>query len=240
MADADGGTLYVVGTPIGNLGDISARATEVLRGVEVIAAEDTRQTRKLLDRYEIQVPLVSHHKFNEAAREGDWLARLEAGASMALVSDAGMPGVADPGERLIRACRERGIRVEVIPGPSAVLHALVASGFPVVPFTFGGFLPVKSGGRRKVVEAAAEAGHTHVFFESPHRILKTLEVCREVMPERLICVARELTKKFEETPVGTAEELIAYFQKGVIKGEITLVIRSLEKARDRRRSGPIL
>lgn len=218
------GKLVVVGTPIGNLGDISARALEALRSADWIGAEDTRVTRKLLDRYEISVPLLSHHKFNEARRQGDWLEKLHQGQVVALVSDAGMPGVADPGQRLVRACREEGIDVEVIPGPSAVLHALVASGFPTLPFSFHGFLPVKSGGRRRDLEMARDAGHTVIFFESPHRLMKTLDVCLELMPERLLCVARELTKKFEETRVGPPEDLIAHFGAKTIKGEITLVI----------------
>jgi 16S rRNA (cytidine1402-2'-O)-methyltransferase len=222
------GKLVVVGTPIGNLGDISARALEALRSANWIAAEDTRVTRKLLDRYEISVPLLSHHKFNEASRQQEWLDKMRQGQIVALVSDAGMPGVADPGERLVQACRREGVAVEVIPGPSAVLHALVASGFPALPFSFHGFLPVKSGGRRRDLEMARDAGHTVIFFESPYRLMKTLEGCREIMPERLLCVARELTKKFEETRVGTPEELIEHFGAKKIKGEITLVISGKE------------
>ncbi|MEO0453279.1 MAG: 16S rRNA (cytidine(1402)-2'-O)-methyltransferase [Verrucomicrobiota bacterium] len=225
------GELKVVGTPIGNLEDLSYRAVRILSEADCIAAEDTRQTRKLLDRYEISTPLISHHKFNEAQREEVLIKRMMEGEVIALVSDAGMPGVADPGERLIRQCQQSGINVEVIPGPCAVIHALVASGFPALPFAFYGFLPVKSGGRRKAIEEAAQRPHTSLYFESPHRLMKTLEVIAEVMPERPICVGRELTKLYEESPQGRAGDLLDYFGKKTVKGEITLVISALDGKR---------
>ena len=216
--------LYVVGTPIGNLNDITLRALETLKSADVIAAEDTRHSGNLLRHFEIRKPLVSYHEHNEAMRTAELVERLAAGESVALITDAGMPGVSDPGARLIRACIERGLEYTIIPGVSAVLTALVGSGFSLEQFCFLGFLPVKSGGRERDLRAAAEREATSVFFESPYRINKTLAVCAEVMPERRLCVARELTKKFEEFRRGTAAELLAHYTAHPAKGEITLVI----------------
>jgi len=218
------GKLVVVGTPIGNLDDLSARALEALRMADCIAAEDTRHTGRLLARFDVKTPQVSCHKFNEASRLETILGRIRQGEVIALVSDAGMPGISDPGERVVARCREEGVEVEVIPGPCALIQALVASGFPSTPFYFGGFLPVKSGRRQKEVEASLERGCSSVYYESPHRLLKTLECFREIAPERQLCVGRELTKKFEEQPTGTAKELIEYFDRKKIRGEITLVV----------------
>jgi 16S rRNA (cytidine1402-2'-O)-methyltransferase len=214
----------VVGTPIGNLDDLSPRALEALRGADFIAAEDTRHTGRLLARFEIKTPQISHHKFNEASRLEGLIGRIRGGEVAALVSDAGMPGISDPGERVIARCREEGLPVEVIPGPCAVIHALVASGFPATPFYFGGFLPVKSGRRQKEVETALSRGCTVVYYESPHRLLRTLACFDELDPRRRLCVGRELTKKFEECPVGFPGELLDYFGEKKIKGEITLVV----------------
>lgn len=222
--DSMPGKLYIVGTPIGNLEDITLRAIRTLQEADLIAAEDTRHTGILLKHLNISKPQMSYHQFNEARRLEDLFARFERGESVALVSDAGMPGVSDPGGRLITACLEKQVPIEVIPGPSAVLHALVGSGLPMVPFYFGGFLPVKSGGRQKELEAAGERKCTSIYFESPHRILRTLEVCQTLWPERICCVARELTKKFEEIRTDTAQGLHAYFSKKPIKGEITFLI----------------
>ncbi|MFH1066287.1 MAG: 16S rRNA (cytidine(1402)-2'-O)-methyltransferase [bacterium] len=216
------GKLYVVGTPIGNLEDITLRALRVLKEADVIAAEDTRRTGLLLQHFNISKPQISLHRFNEARRGSELLERFERGENIALVSDAGMPGISDPGERLIRECLSKGVAVEVIPGPSAVLHALVASGFPAIPFYFGGFLPVKGGGRIKELTAAGERDCTSVYFESPHRLLRTLDACAALWPERLCCVARELTKKFEEVVVGRPAELKERFAKP--RGEITFLV----------------
>lgn len=218
------GKLYIVGTPIGNLEDISARALRVLREASIIAAEDTRHTGILLKHYEISVRQVSYHKFNEARRFDELISRLESGENVALVSDAGMPGVSDPGERIIKGCLEQGIPVEVIPGPSAVTHALVASGFSMTPFYFGGFFPVKSGGRARVVQEALERDCTSVYFESPHRILKTVAAFGEAGPDCKLCVARELTKKFEEVNIGSPQAIIERYGGAKVKGELCLVV----------------
>lgn len=216
--------LYVVGTPIGNLEDITLRALAVLKAVDLIAAEDTRHSGNLLRHFEIRKPLLSLHEHNEAMRTAELAERLAAGENVALITDAGMPGISDPGGRLIRACIERGLEFTIIPGVSAVLTALVGSGFAMEEFAYRGFLPPKSGGRERELRAAAERAETTVFFESPHKIAKTLAACAEIMPERQLCVARELTKKFEEYRRGTASELSAHYEARPAKGEITLVI----------------
>ena len=216
--------LYVIGTPIGNLNDITLRALEALKSADVIAAEDTRHSGHLLRHFEIRKPLVSYHEHNEAMRTQELSERLAGGENVALITDAGMPGVSDPGARLIRVCIERGLPYTIVPGVSAVLTALVGSGFDLDRFTYRGFLPVKSGGRERELRAAAEREETTVFFESPYRINKTLAACAEVMPDRQLCVARELTKKFEEFRKGTASKLLAHYEAHPAKGEITLVV----------------
>lgn len=222
--------LYVIGTPIGNLNDITLRALDVLKSVDLIAAEDTRHSGNLLRHFEIRKPLVSYHEHNEAMRTAELSERLAAGENIALITDAGMPGLSDPGARLIRACIERDLPYTIVPGASSILTALVGSGFPLDQFSYGGFLPVKSGGRERELRAAAERHETSVFFESPHRINKTLAACSQIMPERRLCVARELTKKFEEFRRGTAAELLAHYETRPAKGEITLVVSAVEKA----------
>lgn len=221
--------LYVVATPIGNLEDITLRALRVLKEVDLIAAEDTRHSGLLLQHFEIHKPLVSYHQFNEAKRTAEFIQELQAGKQIALVSDAGMPGVSDPGERLVRACVASGIAVEVVPGPSAVLQALVGAGFPMTPFHFGGFLPVKSGGRRRELAAAPARECTSIYFESPHRLVRALEDAVAEIPSATCCVARELTKKFEEFKRGTPAELLAYYQINKPRGEICFVIASQER-----------
>lgn len=216
--------LYVVATPIGNLADITLRALEVLKGVDLIAAEDTRHSLILLRHHGIEKPLVSYHEHNEARRTAELLLQLKAGKTVALISDAGMPGVSDPGHRLLRACIEEAIPYTLIPGPSAVLTALIGSGFPAERFLFAGFLPNKSGGRLREVMAAGQREETTLFFESPHRLLRTLELFREHFPERKLCVARELTKRFEEFRIGTGSELVAHYSAHPPKGEIVLVV----------------
>jgi 16S rRNA (cytidine1402-2'-O)-methyltransferase len=219
--------LYLVATPIGNLDDITLRALEVLKAVDVIAAEDTRHSGNLLRHFEIRKPLVSYHEHNEAMRSQELAERLAAGENVALITDAGMPGLSDPGARLIKRCIDQNIPFTVLPGASSILTALVGSGFSLEKFCYRGFLPVKSGQRERELRAAAESPETSVFFESPYRILKTLAACAELMPDRQLCVARELTKKFEEFRRGTAAELHVHYEAHPAKGEITLVIGGL-------------
>jgi 16S rRNA (cytidine1402-2'-O)-methyltransferase len=216
--------LYLVGTPIGNLGDITLRALDILRGVDLIAAEDTRHSGMLLAHFGIKKPLVSYHQHNEAMRTAQLVERLGAGENVALITDAGMPGLSDPGGRLIRKCLEQNLPFSVIPGPSAILTALVGSGFDLDRFCFRGFLPVKSGQRERELRLAAEREETSVYFESPYRLVKTLAACGKIMPERMLCVARELTKKFEEFRRGKAAELVAHYETKPAKGEITLTV----------------
>ena len=216
--------LYIVGTPIGNLDDITLRALATLKMVDLIAAEDTRHSANLLRHFEIRKPLVSYHEHNEAMRTDELVGRLKAGESVALITDAGMPGLSDPGARLIRRCIAENLPFTIVPGVSAITTALVGSGFAMEHFCYRGFLPVKSGQRARELTAAAEREETTIFFESPYRINKTLAACGVVMPERQLCVARELTKKFEEFRRGTASELLAHFESHPAKGEITLLI----------------
>jgi 16S rRNA (cytidine1402-2'-O)-methyltransferase len=218
------GRLYIVATPIGNLGDITLRARDCLAGVDTIACEDTRHSGVLLQHLGIRKPLLSIHEHNEASRSAQLIGELQTGRSAAYISDAGMPGVSDPGQRLVNACIRAGVTVEVIPGPSAVTTALIGSGFPADAFFFGGFLPVKSGQRERALTKALEREETTVFFESPHRIDGTLEMLARIAPESLICVARELTKKFEEFRRGSAAEVHAHYRAHPAKGEICLVI----------------
>ncbi len=216
--------LSIVPTPIGNRQDITLRAIETLRAADLVAAEDTRHSGMLLQHLGIKKPFVSLHGHNEASRCSDLADRIASGTRIALVTDAGMPGISDPGARLIRTCRVRGLPIEVLPGPSAVPTALVGSGFPCDRFFFGGFLPVKSGRRARELAAASSREETAVFFESPHRIEKTLAALLEICPARQVCVARELTKTHEEFLRGTPAELLAHFQTRPPKGEITLLI----------------
>lgn len=216
--------LSLVATPIGNLGDITLRALEALHAADLIACEDTRHSGHLLRHFGIHKPLVSYHEHNEARRTAELIERLAAGEHVALITDAGLPGISDPGHRLLRACQERGLPYTILPGASAVLTALLGSGFPAEAFYYGGFLPVKSGGRERDLLAAAAREVTSVFFESPHRLLKTLEVCARHFPERALCVARELTKQFEEFRRGPAPALLAHYSTQPVKGEIVFLI----------------
>jgi 16S rRNA (cytidine1402-2'-O)-methyltransferase len=220
--------LYLVATPIGNLGDITHRALETLREVDVIAAEDTRHSANLLRHFGLHKPLVSYHQHNEARRTAELIEELAAGRKIAVITDAGLPGISDPGARLLAACIARGLPYTVIPGPSAVLTALVGSGLGMERFTFAGFLPVKSGQRERELRAAAAREETTLFFESPYRLVKTLAACLELLPERKLCVARELTKQFEEFRKGTAGELLAHYTAHPPKGEIVLVVAGAE------------
>jgi 16S rRNA (cytidine1402-2'-O)-methyltransferase len=218
--------LYLVATPIGNLEDITLRAIRVLKQADLIACEDTRQTQKLLNHYGIATPTISYHEHNEAARAAELIEKLTQGARIAVVSDAGMPGISDPGFRLVSLAVERGVPVVAIPGATAFVSALVASGLPSEGFSFRGFLSPKSAARRRELEQARSSAQTEVFYEAPHRILATLEDLLAVLgPERRIVVARELTKIHEEFLRGTAAQVLDIVKgRGEVKGEIVLLI----------------
>jgi len=219
--------LYIVATPIGNLRDITLRALEILRAVDLVAAEDTRHSGVLLKHYDIHKPLISFHEHNEAMRTAQLIDRLARGEKIALITDAGMPCLSDPGARLIRECIKRELPFTIIPGPSSILTALLGSGFSMEKFCFRGFLSIKSGRRERELRAATEREETTIFFESPYRLTKTLKACIDIMPDRELCVARELTKKFEEFRRGTAAQLHAHYEARPPKGEIVLLISGL-------------
>jgi 16S rRNA (cytidine1402-2'-O)-methyltransferase len=219
--------LYVVATPIGNLGDMTMRALEILKDVDLVAAEDTRHSGILLKHYQIDKPLISYHQHNEAMRTAQLVERLATGQKIALITDAGIPGVSDPGARLIRECIKRELPLTIVPGPSSLLTALVGSGFSTEKFFFSGFLPIKSGRRERELRAAATRQETSIYFESPYRLTKTLKASIDVLQDRQLCVARELTKKFEEFRRGTAAELLAHYEAHPPKGEIVLLISAL-------------
>jgi len=218
------GTLYLVATPIGNLEDITLRALRTLRECDVVAAEDTRRTGLLLKHFGISKPLLSYFQFNEARRSEEILERLSRNEKVALVTDAGTPGISDPGERVVRAAVTAGFRVESVPGPSAVIAALTASGLPTDEFHFIGFLPHKSGQRRKRLAALKSVPGTLAIYESPFRIEKLLQELSEIMAERRVVVARELTKKFEEFLRGKPAELLETAKKRRLKGEFVVLI----------------
>lgn len=224
MSETPAGQIVFVATPIGNRDDITRRAVDTLAAADIIACEDTRHSRPLLEALGIHKPLVSLHEHNETRRAPELLERARAGGLVAVVSDAGMPGVSDPGYRLIQACLAGGVEFTVLPGPSAVLTALVGSGFATHAFYFGGFLPIKKGKRRGALGAALAAEHTSVFFESPHRLLSTLEILAELDPQARACVARELTKKFETYHRGSAAGLLDEFRARPARGELVLVL----------------
>src|SRR5262245_9908220 len=214
-------TLFVVATPIGNLADITERALETIRSVDLIACEDTRHTLKLLNHFGIQKPLVSYHDFNERQKADELAGRIQAGLRVALVSDAGTPAVSDPGYRLVRTCRERGLEVIAVPGPSAAVAALSASGLPSDEFLFVGFLPAKASARIEKLESIKESPVTSIVYEAPHRIHEMLDDVLKVFGDREVCVFRELTKIHEETVFGRLSEV-----KPRVKaiGEFTIVI----------------
>jgi 16S rRNA (cytidine1402-2'-O)-methyltransferase len=218
------GTLYLVATPIGNLEDITLRALRVLKECDVVAAEDTRRTGQLLKHFGLSKPMISYFQFNEARRSEEILERLQRGEKIALVTDAGSPGISDPGERVVRAARLAGLRVESVPGPCALVAALTASGLPTDEFHFIGFLPHKSGQRRKQLEALKAFEGTLVLYESPYRIEKLLGELSEVFAGRAVVLARELTKKFEEFLRGTPVELLELVRKRSLKGEFVVMI----------------
>jgi 16S rRNA (cytidine1402-2'-O)-methyltransferase len=216
--------LYLVPTPVGNLGDITLRAIEVLGTVDLILAEDTRKSRILLNHLEIRKPIASHHQHNEHRTVETLINQLRGGTTIALITDAGTPGISDPGFLLVRACIEAGVPVEALPGPTAFLPALVSSGIPCDRFVFEGFLPQKKGRQSRIAELSSEK-RTIVLYESPHRLGKTLEqLVGEFGPDRKASVSRELTKLHEETVRGTLGELLHHFTTGPVKGELVLVI----------------
>lgn len=220
--------LYLVPTPIGNLEDITLRALRVLKEVDVVLAEDTRTTGKLLQHFEIKADLKSYHIHNEHKTIATLIERMQQGETFALVSDAGTPGISDPGFLIARACIEDGIKVEVLPGANAFVPALLKSGLPCDSFVFDGFLPHKKGKKTKI-ESLKEEKRTTVFYESPHRLMKSLEMMKELLGEdRKISVSRELTKIYEETVNGTVAEVIAYYLEHPIKGEIVLVVEGVK------------
>jgi 16S rRNA (cytidine1402-2'-O)-methyltransferase len=222
------GTLYLVATPIGNLEDITLRALRVLKECDVVAAEDTRHSGQLLKHFGISKPLLSYFQFNEAKRSEEIIARLQRGEKVALVTDAGTPGISDPGERVVRAAIAAGRRVESVPGACALVAALTASGLPTEEFHFIGFLPHKSGQRRNQLEAMKAFTGTLALYESPYRIEKLLGELNEVFPARCVVLARELTKKFEEYLRGTPVELLALTKDRSLKGEFVVLVSPAE------------
>jgi 16S rRNA (cytidine1402-2'-O)-methyltransferase len=218
------GTLYLVATPIGNLEDITLRGLRVLRECDVVAAEDTRRSGQLLKHFSIAKPLLSYFQFNEARRSEEIIARLRRGEKVALVTDAGSPGISDPGERVVKAAIAAGLRVESVPGPSALVAALTASGLPTDEFHFVGFLPHKSGQRRNRLESLKTVAGTLVFYESPYRVEKLLGELNEVFPDREVVLARELTKKFEEYLRGRPAALLEIAKKRSLKGEFVVLV----------------
>ncbi len=224
--------LYLVATPIGNMGDITFRAVEILKSADYILCEDTRHSLPLLKRYEIQKPLKSLHKFNEASREAEVVQDLQAGLNVALISDAGTPGIADPGSRLVQRCLQEDLLVTSIPGPCAAIAALTASGLDSERFQFIGFLPRRSGELTALFKELLSYRGTSICYESPHRLSDTLKILAELNPNQYLVVARELTKKFEEFLRGSAAELLAKVEKSPLKGEIILLFPACETVQD--------
>ena len=217
--------LYIVGTPIGNLGDLSFRALDTLNEVDLIVAEDTRHTRRLTDRYEIKTHLQSCHKFNEVQRAEQIITRIQNGEAVAMVTDSGMPGISDPGSRVVARCRAAAVPITTVPGPAAVTTAVALSGYGEKGFIFAGFLPHKSGGRKRDLEKWKDADLAVVFYESPYRLLKLMnEIEQYLGAGRIVFVGRELTKKFEECTEGTPEEIRHRYENRTVKGECVVII----------------
>ena len=224
--------LYVVGTPIGNLSDLSSRAIHILSNVDLIACEDTRQTKKIMSKFQFTNKLISFNKHNSFNKIPKIINDLNSGKSIALVSDAGMPGICDPGEELIKESKKNGIKIICVPGPCAALTALVSSGLPTSKFTFEGFLPKKKTEREKLLLEISKNEKTSILFESPNRLKKLLNEIKEFCGgEREINVSRELTKKFEEHIGNNIDQVIKYFESKEVKGEITIVIKGLDKSK---------
>lgn len=223
------GKLYVVGTPIGNLGDLSPRAAETLANVDFIAAEDTRVTVKLLNHLGVKTPMVSYHEHNKASRHESIAARIEAGETCALVTDAGMPAVSDPGEDLVRYCRERGLEVESVPGPSALITALAISGMPSGRFCFEGFLTVNKPGRMAHLESVKNDTRTLIFYEAPHKLLGTLKDMLKVLGDRKIALCKELTKLHENCERTTLEAAVQKYSEQEPKGEFVIIVEGVSE-----------
>lgn len=218
------GKLYLCPTPIGNLGDISQRTLETLQAVDLIAAEDTRNTGLLLARYEIKAPLISYHQHNEKQRSQELIERMQQGAQIALVTDAGMPAISDPGQILVRRCHEAGVPVTALPGPCAFVTALALSGLDSRRFIFEGFLPVDKKERRQVLEDLRTSRRTMIFYEAPHRVKETLKIMAEVAGDRPAAAVRELTKRFEEIKLMKLSDLAAYYEENEPRGEYVLLV----------------
>lgn len=231
MTDARG-ILYLVPTPIGNLDDITKRALDLLNAVDIIACEDTRHSGTLLKNFGISKKLIAYHDFNESARSGQLATLLDEGKSVAVITDAGSPGISDPAYRVVRAAIESNIEIVPLPGPTALIPALTASGLPTDRFFFEGFLSHKSAARRKRLEELKDFPHTILFYESPHRIEKALTDMHQILGDRAACLAREISKKFEEFIRGTLSEIIADIQKRPRKGEMVVVVSGRPKKDD--------
>ena len=231
---AAAGTIYLVPTPIGNMGDITSRAVEVLSTVDLIACEDTRVSGNLLKKLSVSRKLVSYHEFNERRRAEQLVESVRTGTNIAVISDGGSPGISDPAYRIVRAAIESGLNVIALPGPCAIIPALTASGLPTDRFFFEGFLPQKEGARKNRLRQLSDFPHTLVIYESPHRVQKTLANALEVLGDREACLAREISKKFEQYVRGPISRIIAEFSDRSVKGEIVLIIAgaSKEKAQD--------
>lgn len=223
MATVQKGTLYVCATPIGNLGDITLRVVEVLREVDLIAAEDTRHSRKLMDHFGISTPLTSYHEHNEKGKAQELVKRLQRGEAIAVISDAGMPGISDPGKEVIQLCLDEGIPLDVLPGANAGLTALILSGMPNEHFLFHGFLPSHSNSRKKELVGYARLPFTQIFYEAPHRLVDTLEDLQEVFGDREAAVVREITKLHQKVHKGMLSQLLEEFRLNSPKGEICLL-----------------
>ncbi|MGI6565951.1 MAG: 16S rRNA (cytidine(1402)-2'-O)-methyltransferase [Firmicutes bacterium] len=224
------GELFICATPIGNLEDITLRALRVLREADLIAAEDTRRTRQLLTHFDIHTPLLSYHQHNAAGRIPELIRRLKSGESIAVVSDAGTPGISDPGQELIQAAIQEGLPVVPVPGPSAVITALVAAGFDTSAFVFGGFIPRGRREKREAMERVAREPRTTVLYEAPHRLRDTLRLCAELMPQRPMAVCREMTKVHEEIVRGNPAFLLEHFEENNPRGEFVLVFSAVDES----------
>jgi len=218
------GCLYLIPTPIGNLGDISARALEVLERVDLVACEDTRTSGRLLKHFGLKKKMISYHEFNERGRAGQLLELLKQGQSVGVITDAGSPGISDPAYRVVKTALENNIEIIALPGPTALIPALTASGLPTDRFFFEGFLPPKSGGRVRRLESIKDFEHTLVFYESPHRVQKSLQAMLEILGDRPACLAREISKKFEEFIRGNIGDILEQVTRRKIKGELVIIV----------------
>jgi 16S rRNA (cytidine1402-2'-O)-methyltransferase len=230
---ATAGKLYLVPTPIGNLGDVTSRALDVLRNADLVACEDTRVTGMLLKKFDLKKRLISYHNFNEAGRAEQLLSEMKAGKMVAVVTDAGSPGISDPAYRVVRAALNGGIEISALPGPTAMIPALTASGLPTDRFFFEGFLSNKGAARRRRLEQIKNFAHTLVFYESPHRVQKTLADMLEILGDRQACLAREISKKFEQFLRGSIREILDGTVRAPVKGEIVLVVAGQPTAKGR-------